>query len=167
MRFAARLDQEFLEVLEKEASMPTIATDPKVLGANYNRIFNAHDEVALKGLYADSVRFLAPGDVRLSGKDAVIGYTSNWMKALPDAKINVTNEIVSGAWLVQEFTFSGTHTGPLTGPMGTIQATNRKVSGQCVSISRFENDLIVESRLYFDVVQLLTQVGVMPVAAKN
>ena len=32
--------------------------------------------------------------------------------------------IVSCPWIVQEFTFTGTHTGPLTGPMGTIQATN-------------------------------------------
>jgi len=147
--------------------MPTIATDPKVLAAKYNSAFNIHDEAALRSLVAPNARFSAPGDIRLEGKDAVIGYTNGWMKALPDAKINVTNEIVSGPWIVQEFTFTGTHTGPLTGPMGTIQATNRKVSGQCVSISRYENDLNVETRLYFDVVQLLTQLGVMPVSSKN
>jgi hypothetical protein len=147
--------------------MPTIVTDPKVLAAKYNSAFNIHDEAALRSLVAPNARFSAPGDVRLEGKDAVIGYTNSWMKALPDAKINVTHEIVSGPWIVQEFTFTGTHTGPLTGPMGTIQATNRKVSGQCVSISRYENDLNVETRLYFDVVQLLTQLGVMPVSSKN
>ncbi|MDQ6711395.1 MAG: ester cyclase [Candidatus Dormibacteraeota bacterium] len=148
--------------------MPTIATDPKVLGEKYTRTFNSHDEVALKNLYAESAKFVAPGDVRISGRDAIAGYTNNWMKALPDARINVTHEIVSGAWLVQEFTFSGVHTGPLTGPLGTIQATNRKVTGQCVVVNRFENDLIVESRLYFDMVQLLTQIGVMPaVISKN
>ena len=147
--------------------MPTIVIDPKVLAANYNRAFNAHDEVALKGLFADNARFIAPGDVKLTGKDAIAGYTNSWMKAVPDARINVTNEIVSGPWIVQEFTFEGTHKAPLTGPMGTIQATNRKVSGQCVSITRYENDLQVETRLYFDVVQLLTQLGVMPVPSKN
>jgi len=147
--------------------MPTIAIDPKVLAADYNRAFNAHDESALRSLIAPNATFSAPGDVRLVGKDAVIGYTNSWMKALPDAKLIVTHEIVSGPWVVQEFTFEGTHKAPLTSPMGTIQATNRKVSGQCVSISRYENDLIVESRLYFDVVQLLTQLGVMPVPAKN
>jgi predicted ester cyclase len=147
--------------------MPTIVTDPKVLAAKYNHAFNSHDEAALRSLIAPNARFSAPGDVRLEGRDAVIGYTNGWMKALPDAKINVTHEIVSGPWVVQEFTFTGTHTGPLTGPMGTIQATNRKISGQCVSITRYENDLGVESRLYFDVVQLLSQLGVMPVASKN
>jgi predicted ester cyclase len=147
--------------------MPTIVTDPKVLAANYTNAFNRHDEAALRSLIAPNARFSAPGDVRLEGRDAVIGYTNGWMKALPDAKINVTNEIVSGPWIVQEFTFTGTHTGPLTGPMGTIQATNRKVSGQCVSITRYEDGLDVETRLYFDMVQLLTQLGVMPLASKN
>ena len=147
--------------------MPTTITDPKILAAKYNQAFNAHDETALKSLFADNARFIAPGDVRLVGKDAIAGYTNSWMKALPDAKITVTNEIVSAPWIVQEFTFAGTHKAPLTGPMGTIQATNRKVSGQCVSITRYENDLAVETRLYFDVVQLLTQLGVMPVPSKN
>ena len=147
--------------------MPTTLTDPKILASKYNQAFNAHDEATLRSLFADNARFIAPGDVRLVGRDAIAGYTNSWMKALPDAKITVTHEIVSGPWVVQEFTFDGTHKAPLTGPMGTIQATNRKVSGQCVSITRYDNDLAVETRLYFDVVQLLTQLGVMPVPSKN
>jgi hypothetical protein len=147
--------------------MPTIVTDPKVLAAKYNQAFNSHDETTLRSLIAPNARFSAPGDVRLEGRDAVMGYINSWLKALPDAKLIVTNEIVSAPWIVQEFTFEGTHKAPLTGPMGTIQATNRKVSGQCVSITRYETDLAVEGRLYFDVVQLLTQLGVMPVPSKN
>jgi predicted ester cyclase len=147
--------------------MTTTVTDPKVLSAKYNQAFNSHDETALLSLISPNARFSAPGDVRLEGRDAVIGYINSWMKAVPDATITVTNEIVSGPWIAQEFTFAGTHKAPLTGPMGTIPATNRKVSGQCVSITRYENDLAVESRLYFDVVQLLTQLGVMPVPSKN
>jgi predicted ester cyclase len=147
--------------------MPTTVTDSKVLAAKYNQAFNSHDEAALRSLIAPNARFTAPGDVRLEGKDAIIGYTQGWMKALPDAKLTVTHEIANGPWIAQEFTFEGTHKAPLTGPMGTIAATNRKVSGQCVSITRFENDLNVETRLYFDVVQLLTQLGVMPLPAKN
>jgi predicted ester cyclase len=145
----------------------TTITDPKVLSAKYNQAFNSHNETAIRSLISPNAQFSAPGDVRLEGRDKVIGYINSWMKALPDATITVTNEIVSGPWIAQEFTFAGTHKAPLTGPMGTIQATNRKVSGQCVSITRYENDLAVESRLYFDVVQLLTQLGVMPVPSKN
>lgn len=125
--------------------MPTVATDPKLLAAKYNEAFNRHDEAALRSLIVPNARFSVPGDVRLEGRDAAIGYTNSWMKALPDAKINVTQEIVS-SWVVQECTFTGTHTAPFTGPMGTIQATNRKLSGQCVSITRYDNDLNVKTR---------------------
>ena len=147
--------------------MPTITTDPKVLAARFNQAFNAHDEKTLSSLIAPNATFTAPGDIRLDGKEPVLAYTYGWLKAFPDAKINVTHEIVSGTWVVQEFIFEGTHSAPLTGPMGTIQATNRKVSGRSVSINRYENDLQVETRLYFDMVQLLSQLGVMPVPAKN
>src|ERR1700681_2384294 len=107
-------------------AMPTIATDPKVLAAKYNSAFNIHDEAALRSLVAPNARFSAPGDIRLEGKDAVIGYTNGWMKALLAAKIKVTKESVSCPWIVQEVTVTGPPMGPLTGPMGTIQATNRK-----------------------------------------
>ena len=147
--------------------MPTITVDPKVAAGRFNHAFNAHDEKALRTLIASNATFTAPGDVRLEGKEAVLAYTYGWLKAFPDARINITNEIVSGPWAVQEFIFEGTHSAPLTGPMGTIQATNRKVAGRSVSINRYENDLGVETRLYFDMVQLLSQLGVMPVPAKN
>jgi predicted ester cyclase len=147
--------------------MPTTTVDPKVGAGRFNHAFNAHDEKALRTLIAPNATFTAPGDVRLEGKEAVLGYTYGWLKAFPDARINITNELVSGPWVVQEFIFEGTHTAPLTGPMGTIQATHRKVSGRSVSITRYENDLQVETRLYFDMVQLLSQLGVMPVPAKN
>ena len=32
-----------------------------------------------------------------------------WVRAFPDARITVHNEIVRGEWVVQEFTFTGTH----------------------------------------------------------
>src|SRR5713101_1022780 len=98
--------------------MPTTLTDPKVLAAKYNQAFNSHDETALGSLIAPDARFSAPGDVRLQGKDAVIGYTNGWMKALPDAKITVTHEIVSAPWIVQEFTFEGNPQGAADRPDG-------------------------------------------------
>src|SRR5205823_8838494 len=113
----------------KESAMPTVTTDPKVLAAKFTQTFNAHDEKTLSSLIAPNATFTAPGDIRLEGKEAVLAYTYGWLKAFPDAKINVTHEIVSGPWVVQESIFEGTHTAPLTGPMATLQATNRKLPG--------------------------------------
>src|SRR5690349_645502 len=91
MRSAIRLGQEFLEGFQRKPLMSTITTDPKVLAARFNQAFNTHDEKSLGSVIAPNATFTAPGDVRIAGKEAVLAYTSGWLKAFPDAKINVTH----------------------------------------------------------------------------
>jgi predicted ester cyclase len=146
--------------------MAVVMTDPKVLATTFNERFNAHNESAIKALVAPNVRFTAPGGVRLVGPDAIGGYFTGWLKGFPDARMTVHHEIVSGPWVVQEYTFEGTHRGTLTGPLGEIAPTNRKVAGNGVQLIRFENDLVVDCRLYFDMVETLTQLGIMPIPVK-
>lgn len=88
------------------------------------------------------------------------------MKGFPDARKTLRHEIVSGPWVVQEYTFEGTHRGTLTGPFGDISPTNRKVVNHGVQLIKFENDLVVEFRLYFDMVETLNQLGVLPIPVK-
>jgi len=146
--------------------MAVVITDPKVLATTFNDTFNAHNESALWRLVSPQIRLTAPGDVRLEGKDQFAGYLIGWIKGFPDARMSVRHEIVSGPWVVQEYTFEGTHRGTITGPLGDIPATNRKVVNRGVQLIKFENDLIVEFRLYFDMVETLNQLGVMPIPAK-
>ena len=146
--------------------MPTTMTDPKTLAAKLIEAFNAHDESVIKSLTAPNARLTAPGDVRLEGKEAVAGYAIEWLRAFPDARLTVTNEIVSGPWIVQEYTFAGTHRATLAGPLGQIPATNKRVADRGVQVVRFDNELATEIRLYFDMVQVLTQLGLMPVPAR-
>jgi len=47
-------------------------------------------------------------------------------------------------------------------PTGEIPATNRQLRGRGVQILRIEGDAVVDTRLYFDQVQVLTQLGLMP-----
>jgi len=146
--------------------MAIAITDPKVLATTFNDTFNAHNESAIRRLVSPQIRLTAPGEVRLEGKDQFARYLIDWMKGFPDARMTVRHEIVSGPWVVQEYTFEGTHRGTLTGPVGDIPATNRKVVNHGAQLIRFENDLIVEFRLYFDMVETLNQLGVMPTPVK-
>jgi len=146
--------------------MATTMTDPKILAAKFFDAFNAHDEAAIKSFTAPTAKLTAPGDIRLEGKEAVAGYAINWLRAVPDARIMVRSEYVSGPWTIQEYTFEGTHRATLSSPMGDIPATNKKIVGHGVQIARFENDLVVDVRLYFDMVEVLTQLGLMPVPAR-
>ena len=124
--------------------------------------FNAHDADRIGALCADNCVFEAPGDVRLEGRDAVVAYAMNWLDAFPDARETVHQRIVQDPRFVNQFTFEGTHDGTLHGPAGEIPATGRRLVGRGTEVMRVENGLAVEGQLYFDQVQVLTQLGLMP-----
>ena len=127
--------------------------------------FNAHDEERIRANYTDSSVFEAPGDIRLEGPEAITAYAMSWLSAFPDARITAHNQVASGDWAVQEFTFEGTHTETLAGPTGDIPATNRRLVGRGIEAIRVENGKIAQDNLYFDQVQVMTQLGLMPEAA--
>ena len=139
--------------------------DAQSVGAQFIDAFNAHDEERIRALNAENAVFEAPGDVRLEGSEAATQYAMEWIKAFPDARITVHNELVSGDWVVQEFSFEGTHTAPMQSPMGEIPATNRSLKGRGVQIFKVGGDAVVDTRLYFDQVQVMTQLGLMPETA--
>jgi len=136
--------------------------DARQVGADFVAAFNDHDEGRIRELNAENGVLEAPGDVRVEGREAATQYAMAWLNAFPDARLTVSNELVAGDWVTQEFTFEGTHEAPLSGPAGEVPATNRRLTGRGVQIFRVENDTVVDTRLYFDQVQILTQLGLMP-----
>ncbi len=124
--------------------------------------FNAHDEQRFRALYADDSVFEAPGDVRLEGPEAIAGYAMVWLNAFPDAQLSVHTEVVSGEWAVHRFTFEGTHENTLSGPGGDIPATGKHLAGRGTEIIRVVDGKITEDYLYYDQMQVLTQLGLMP-----
>jgi predicted ester cyclase len=136
--------------------------DARQVGADFVAAFNDHDESRIRELNAENSVIEAPGDVHLEGREPATQYAMAWLNAFPDARLTVTNELVSGDWVAQEFTFEGTHEGVLTGPAGEVPATGRRLKGRGVQIFRVEGDAVVDTRLYFDQVQILTQLGLMP-----
>ncbi len=139
--------------------------EAKDTAARFIEAFNAHDESAIRTLNAPNIKFQAPGGVSLEGREPVTGYAMAWLNGFPDAKMTVRNEVTCGDWVVQEFTFEGTHTAPLNGPAGTIPATGKRVSAEGVQLVRYENGQAIDDRLYYDQVEVLTQLGQMPTPA--
>ena len=135
------------------------------VGARFIDAFNAHDEERIRELTGENAVLEAPGDVRLEGAEATTQYAMEWLNAFGDARISVQNEIVAGDWVVQEFVFEGTHTAPLQMPAGEIPATNRQLRGRGVQILRIEGETVVDTRLYYDQVQVMAQLGLMPETA--
>ncbi len=98
----------------------------------------------------------------LRGPDKILEAMQGWKQAMPDVKGNVTNAFASGNTVVLEITWKGTHTGPFVGPAGTLPASGKSQTTPSAWIFEFDGEKIRESRNYFDMVTLLTQIGAMP-----
>lgn len=95
----------------------------------------------------------------LVGLDALKEYYSNNHKSFPDFHMAINEMLVKGDKTVVVWTLSGTNTGPLHTPFGDMPATGKKVQFAGVAIDRFDEGKIVEEWVYFDVFDLLQQLG--------
>jgi predicted ester cyclase len=143
--------------------------DLKELSQRTVDAYNAHDANALAALDHPDTVATSPsptGRTERRGRQASKEYNQSWFEAFPDAKIRINNEVISGDSIVQEGTFQGTNTGPWKSEAGDMPATGKIVKGEFCLVAKVRDGLIVSSNLYFDQVQLLTQLGVMPAPAQ-
>lgn len=123
--------------------------------------FNAHDAGGMRSLTAADAVLEAPGRIHVEGRDEFVAYALSWLDAFSDAEMVVDHQLAADEWIVQRFTFEGTHTDTLAGPMGEIEATDRHLVGRGAQFMRVENGEITETQLYFDQVEVLMQLGVL------
>ena len=131
----------------------------------YQNAFNAHDEERLRACYTDDAVFTAPGGVRLEGPQEIVAWAMAWLNAFPDAAATVDNELIAGDWATLQQTFTGTHTETLVSPEGDVPATGKSVVGRVGEVIRVKDGKIVEDHLYFDNMEILTQLGLIPETA--
>ena len=137
----------------------------KDTAARFVSAFNAHDEGELLALHAADIKFNAPGGFKANNAKDATAYAMTWLKAFPDGKMKVRSEITSGPWVVQEVLMEGTHTAPLEAPTGAIPPTHKRVVGYGVQLLRVEDGKIAEARIYFDQLDQMSQLGLIPTPA--
>lgn len=117
-------------------------------------------------LFAEDAVLSLPGGAELFGQTGSQQFYVVWNTAFPDNEITIHREYVAGSTVIQEATFSGTHTGDLMTPGGqVVPPTGRRLSGRYVGIWTVDADHITCYALYFDQVELMTQLGLMPAMA--
>ena len=94
------------------------------------------------------------------GKLEILSQLRSWSAAFPDAKSEVTNQITDGDRVATAFTFRGTHTGPLSGSMGTIAPTGKHVELDMELVNWFRGGKVHRARESFDLAGLMDQLGV-------
>jgi len=136
---------------------------PQEAGKAWVDAFNKKDLKALMALYDENCVNAQPHLPQpLKGKKATEEDLGGFLKAFPDAQMKATTLVGSAETLAMEWTFTGTQTGPLVGPMGTIPPSQKRVTLYGAEFTRHNaQGLIVDERGYFDLASFMMQLGVM------
>lgn len=118
---------------------------------------------AYKAAFAKNVAYVEMSTgVRAEGPDAYVKAVQRWKRAFPDLRATILDAVTSGNKVVLELRWDGTHKGPLEGPFGTIPPTNKAGSISASMNVRVEDGKIAEVHHYFDLLSMLSQLGIAP-----
>ncbi len=128
------------------------------------RALNARDWETYGRLWAESLVTHAPGlGEPTKGRAARVKWFQGIIDAFPDGQVDKKQSFGQGEWLCVELTFAGTHKGPLLGPSGNaVPATNKRVRFPYCLVLKFDDEEVTELHEYFDQIEILTQLGLMP-----
>jgi steroid delta-isomerase-like uncharacterized protein len=126
--------------------------------------WNADDRAGHRATYADGAVLKEHATGReIVGGDAIAEAHFAWRAAFPGIRGDIENLVAAGDQVVYETIWKGTHSGPLATPDGqTIPPTGKDVALPACLVMTVRGDQIVEQHHYFDMVTMLTQLGVMP-----
>ncbi len=127
---------------------------------------NAHDLDAYAELFADDCEITdtATGEI-FHGREGARKNMEGWFTPFPDAKIETINLIAGDDWAAIEAVGRGTQTGPMTGPGGEVPATGKGLTLAFCSTLQISNGKIVGGRDYYNLADLMQQLGLMPETA--
>jgi len=123
--------------------------------------FGASNWTEYKAVFTNEVVYeeYATG-TRAKGPDACVQAAQKWKRAFPDARGTLMTSAISGDTVTVEIQWEGTHTGSLESPFGAIGPTNKRVSVNAVEVFKMRDGKIVQDHHYFDLLTILTQLGV-------
>lgn len=122
--------------------------------------FNRHDRAAIAEGYSEQVIVSSP-DGTFEGREAATAYLDDFLGAFPDLTVNVWSKITSGDLACDEWTLTGTNTGPLTLADGsTLPATGKRVEVRGCDIAVMEDGHVISHRMYYDNADFLNQLGI-------
>ncbi len=125
------------------------------------------DWTTFRNSMADNVDYDEEATQRhVNRADQYVDIVKAWKAAFPDLKSAMKESVATGDAVVCEVEWSGTHKGTLTAPFGTIQPTNRAGKLPAALVYRFDGDRIRAVHHYFDLMTLLSQLGIMPKQAQ-
>jgi steroid delta-isomerase-like uncharacterized protein len=101
------------------------------------------------------------GPESVNSRETLKPFVAGYLSAFPDLQFTIEDLIAEGDKVVWRFQATGNNTGPFMG--GPVTGKSITVTGTITF--RLENSRMAEAWLNLDVLGLLQQVGIIPVAA--
>jgi steroid delta-isomerase-like uncharacterized protein len=125
------------------------------------RGLSSNDLDLATSVFAENVVTTTPQGV-MQGLPAFRQFGETFAAAVPDASIRADRTFESGDTIISEGSYSGTHTGDLVTPAGTIPSTGRTFSFPFVDIMQVTDGKVASHRIYWDMMGFMAQLGVPP-----
>jgi len=132
----------------------------------YEEARNSYDLDLLDQIFAPDVTVYDPSSPEtINGLAALKEYYHGSHAGIPDLKLTMDEQYISGDRIFWIWSFSGTHTDTLRG----LPPTGKAVKFSGVAIDRIVDGMIVEEWVYYDMLGLMMQLGfkVVPVEAEG
>ncbi|OZE92420.1 hypothetical protein CH298_02460 [Rhodococcoides fascians] len=121
--------------------------------------FNAHTPD--REPWSSSAELVSPGGT-FTGHDAVLGFLSVFQTAFSEGRLRADSAVIERNKASVEGRFDGTHDGILHSPSGPVEATGKTVSFRWSATYLTDGDELVSEHLYFDQLDFLGQLGLLP-----
>lgn len=123
----------------------------------------AEDWDTVRSLYAEDAVVVAPDAGEVRGREGIVAYFAQQAVGFPDAGYEVIAKHETGDVAVDEGYFTGTNTGDLALPSGeSLPATGKSLRVRAADIVHVEGGVVTSHHFYWDQVELLGQLGLMP-----
>ena len=123
----------------------------------------AGDAATVAACYTADAVALTPDEGELVGPEAISNWLLEFATAFPDLEYEYTQKHEVGNVAIDEGYLTGTNTGPLTvRPGESLPPTGKQIRMRSCDFAEVEGGLITSHRFYFDQMDFLGQLGLLP-----
>lgn len=139
-------------------------TSSKEYAARVEELYNAGDLEALVESYAeDAVMHVPELATPLEGRAAIRDLFAEQFAEFPDGKMTAEILVEEGETIAEEFTYTGTNTGAMRLPDGTVlPATGKRIEMRGIELVQFHEGKVVRHDVFHPSGM---QLGLIPAAA--
>ena len=113
--------------------------------------------------YSTEAVGVSPDQGEISGRDAIVEYLRQFSDSFPDLRYEYLAKHESGNVAIDEGYVVGTNTAPLPMPSGeSVPATGKQIRVRSCDVVTVEGGMVTSHRFYFDQMEFLSQLGLLP-----